>query len=190
MKLPITLLFMFIFIMFSYGQEEKYPRRKLSIEPTIGLRLSSAFGLVDIQVAGLVQYQINNRFSFASHTAFSFDINSFKAFRNIDVKYSVTTFQKFGIGTSIYSKHCSHTLFIMGGGKYFSYSAKIVNPALEDNVKTKFNTFSFDKGLMYNLKIGRRDTYFSSRIYAPLFDGKWVFIENASLELGAGFKIK
>jgi hypothetical protein len=31
---------------------------------------------------------------------------------------------------------------------------------------------------------------FSSRIYAPVFDGKWKMIENAAIELGAGFRLK
>ncbi len=190
MKLQITLFLIFVFCISLFGQEENYPKRKFTIEPAIGLRLSSAFGLIDVQAAGLIQYRLNNRFCLASHTAFSFDVNNFKAFKNIDTKYSITTFQKFGIGTTIYAKHSSHTLFVLAGGKYFTYAATIENPKLEDNVNTKFSTFAFDKGLMYNLKIGRGDAYFSSRIYAPIFDGKWVFIENASLEMGAGFQIK
>lgn len=172
------------------SQDTNYPFRKLSIEPAIGLRLSSAFGLVDIQLSGFIQYHLNKRFSFASHTAISFDINSFDAFKNINPKYSVTTFQKFGIGTSAYSKHCEHAIFLMIGAKYFAYSANINNPKLEDIKQTKFTTLSLDRGLLYNLKIGRNSTYFASRIYFPIFDGKWNAIENTSFEFGAGFKMK
>lgn len=186
-----ALIFAFFSVSFSgIAQTESYPFCKLSIEPAIGLRFSSAFGLVDFQFSGLVQYQIYERFSLASHTAISFDINSFKAFKNINVTRSITAFQKFGAGTSLYTKHSSHTFFLMAGAKFFTYSASIDNPKLEDNVKSQFNTIAFDKGLLYNLKIGRGNSYFSGRIYAPVFDGKWVALENASLELGAGFKIK
>ncbi len=78
----------------------------------------------------------------------------------------------------------------MGGGKYFAYSGRVNNPKIEDSGQTKFNTFAFDKGLMYNLKVGRGTHYFSGRIYAPVFDGKWIAIENTAVELGAGFNLK
>lgn len=173
-----------------FSQKKDYPIRKLSIEPALGSRLSSVFGLVDVQVSGLAQYQLNRRFHLASHTAVSFDLNCFEAFKNINVKYSITTFQKFGVGTSLYTKRSSHTLFLMAGGKHFTYSASMDNPKLEDNVNTKFATMAFDKGLLYNLKIGVGKIYFSGRIYAPVFDGKWMIIENTSLEFGVGFQIK
>ncbi len=192
--MKLTKIFIF-FLIFSVSrtlmaQKETYPLRKLSIEPAIGMRLSAAFGLVDIQISGLVQYNVTRHISLASHTAFSYDLNTFKAFKNIDKKYSITAFQKFGIGTTVYTKKTAHTLFLMGGGKYFMYAGSIKNPKLEDNVQSKFNTFSFDKGLMYNLKVGRKTHYFSGRIYAPVFDGKWVAIENATVEMGAGFRLK
>jgi hypothetical protein len=190
MKTAASIFALFLLSFAGFSQDNKYPLRKLSIEPAIGLRLSAAFGLIDVQFSGLVQYQLNKRFSLASHTAISFDVNSFKAFKNINPKYSITTFQKFGIGTSVYTKHSSHTLFLMAGGKYFAYSASIDNPKLEDNVKSRFSTIAFDKGLLYNLKIGRGNPYFSGRIYAPVFDGKWIMLENTSLEFGAGFRLK
>ncbi|NJN34477.1 MAG: hypothetical protein HC817_09715 [Saprospiraceae bacterium] len=87
-------------------------------------------------------------------------------------------------------KKTAHTLFLMGGGKYFMYLGRVNNPQIQDALQTKFNTFSFDKGLMYNLKIGRGNHYFSGRIYTPVFDGKWIAIENATVELGAGFQLK
>lgn len=190
MKTALKILFLLALPLKMTAQTDPYPTRKWTLEPAIGMRLSAAFGLVDIQVSCLAQYTINRRLSLASHTAFSFDLNTFKAFKDIDPKYSFTTFQKFGIGTALYTKRASHSFFLMAGGKYFAYSGSIKNPKLEDKVQTKFNTFSFDKGLMYNLKIGRRSPYFSGRIYAPVFDGKWIAIENTAVELGAGFRLK
>lgn len=172
------------------AQSEKFSFKKLSIEPAIGLRLSSAFGLVDVQVSGLVQYHLNKRFSLASHTAFSFDLNSFKAFKNINPKYSFTAFQKVGIGTSVFTKNSEHAMFLMTGAKYFAYSANIKNTALEDQKQTKFQTLAMDNGLLYNLKIGKNSPYFSGRVYVPVFDGKWNAVENAALEFGAGFKLR
>jgi hypothetical protein len=190
MKIFILIIFFLFLNNQLNAQAPLYPFRKWSIEPAVGMRLSAAFGLVDIQVSGLVQYNVHSRLSLASHTAVSFDLNTFKAFKNIDPKYSFTVFQKFGVGTSLYTKNTAHSFFLMAGGKYFAYSGSINNTKLEDKIQTKFNTFSFDKGLMYNLKVGRSDRYFSSRIYAPVFDGKWKMIENASVELGAGFRLK
>ena len=190
MKTSLKILFFLVISINALAQTDSYPIRKWTLEPAVGMRISAAFGLVDIQVSCLTQYNISKRLTLASHTAFSFDLNTFKAFKNIDQKYSVTTFQKLGIGTSVYTKKTAHSLFLMGGGKYFTYSGSIKNPKLEDNVQSKFKTFSFDKGLMYNLKIGRANHYFSGRIYAPVFDGKWVAIENAAVELGAGFQLK
>jgi hypothetical protein len=172
------------------AQENKRLFNKLSIEPAIGLRLSSAFGLVDVQLSGLVQYHVNKRFSLASHNAFSFDLHTFKAFKNINPKYSFTAFQKFGIGMSAFAKHSEHTFFMMAGAKFFTYSANINNSKLEDNKQTKFHTIALDRGVLYNLKIGRKSPYFSGRIYLPFFDGKWNAIENSAFEFGAGFKLK
>jgi hypothetical protein len=190
MKITVKILFLLALNIKTMAQTDPYPTRKWTLEPALGMRLSAAFGLVDIQVSCLTQYTINRRFSAASHTAFSFDLNTFKAFKNIDPKHSFTVFQKFGVGTTLYTKRTSHSFFLLAGGKYFTYSGSIKNPKLEDNVQSKFNTFSFDKGLMYNLKIGKGNRYFSGRIYAPVFDGKWVAIENAAVELGAGFQLK
>jgi hypothetical protein len=190
MKKIAKILFLLALSIQAMAQADPYPTRKWTLEPAIGMRVSAAFGLVDIQISCLTQYTINRRLSVASHTAFSFDLNTFKAFKNIDPKYSVTTFQKFGIGTTLYTKQTAHSIFLMGGGKYFTYSGSINNPKLEDKIQSKFSTFAFDKGLMYNLKIGRGNPYFSGRIYAPVFDGKWIAVENAAVELGAGFKLK
>jgi hypothetical protein len=190
MKTAIKIIFLMAFSSPLLAQSDAYPLRKFTIEPAIGMRLSAAFGLVDIQVSCLVHYNINSHFSLASHTAFSYDLNTFKAFKNIDQKHSLTVFQKVGIGTTIYTKGTSHSLFLLAGGKYFTYAGSINNPKLEDNVQTKFNTFSFDKGLMYNIKVGRGSPYFSGRIYAPVFDGKWKMIENTTIELGTGFQLK
>ncbi len=176
--------------LFGWAQNEPHPLRRLCIEPAIGLRLGAAFGPLDVQASVLVQQQLNRRFSLVSHTAVSFDINNYQAFQNINVKRSVTSFQKVGIGASVHNNRSSHALFLIAGGKHFSYSASVDNPSLEDTVKTNFNTFAWDSGLLYNLKIGRRNTYFSGRIYAPIFDGKWNLLENASTELGFGVKIK
>jgi hypothetical protein len=184
-----------IFIALSLGslgglaQKGQDPLPKLSIAPAVGTRLSTAFGLVDIQLSGLVQYALSRRFSLGSHTAISWDLNRFEAFKNVEVNRSVTVFQKLGMGTSFQTRNSSHAIFLMAGGKYFSYAASLKNSKLEDNVQTNFTTFAWDTGLLYNLKIGRGDTFFSGRVYAPVFEGKWVLLENTSIELGFGLKL-
>ncbi len=190
MRNTFIIAFLCAFGSAAMAQTDAFPSAKWRIEPAIGMRLSAAFGLVDIQVSGLVQYHLSRHISLASHTAFSFDLNTLKVFKNVDPKYSVTTFQKFGIGTSVYTKKTAHTLFLLGGGKYFAYSGSVKNPALEGSDPTKFNTFAFDKGLMYNLKVGRGRCCFSGRIYTPVFDGRWIAIEHTTVELGAGFRLK
>jgi hypothetical protein len=190
MKKILNTIFLLSFNLTIMAQNDPYPFRKWSIEPAIGSRISSAFGLADIQVSVLVQYNLHKRLNLASHSAVSFDINSFKAFKNIRVNRSITKYQKFGIGTSVYTQKSSNSIFLMMGFKDFYYSASINNPNLQDIKTTKFNTISFDKGLMYNLKIGRSSPYFSSRIYAPIFEGKWIAIENTAVELGVGVKLK
>ncbi len=190
MKKTLTLLWFVLLTLCSLAQKEKIPFRRISIEPALGSRLSSAFGLVDLQLSGLIQYHVSRRFSLASHTAISYDINTFKAFKNINPKYSITTFQKFGLGTSVFTKKSEHALFLLAGAKYFAYSAYIKNAALDDQKQTKFHTWAMDKGLLYNLKIGRKSHYFSGRVYVPVFDGKWIAIENTVIEFGVGFKMK
>ncbi|NJN34478.1 MAG: hypothetical protein HC817_09720 [Saprospiraceae bacterium] len=72
MKTALKVLFLLVINNAVLAQADTYPFRKFSIEPAIGMRVSAAFGLVDIQISGLVQYNITKHLSLASHTTFSF----------------------------------------------------------------------------------------------------------------------
>ncbi|TAF74835.1 MAG: hypothetical protein EAZ53_07190 [Bacteroidetes bacterium] len=186
----IVLCFFSTFIYAQDSTKIKYVYSKLSVEPALGTRVSSMIGAVDLQLSGLVQYNLHPRFHILSHTAISYDIIKYPIFNSVSINHSMTIFQKIGFGTSFYTKKMANSLNFVLGIKYFTYSAETNNESLEDKIPVQINVFSPDYGLMYNLKVGRKKYFFSGRIYAPVFNGKWFFLENANIELGFGIRLK
>lgn len=169
--------------------------RELTIEPGIGIHTN--FG-TDFLLTNLVQWNPNQRFSLAAHTSFNFnnilqrDINYVKT----DYNYSIN--QKFGAGTTFYSKKSSHTLLLMVGFKYTAFKETLYHPDL-DKVSVTITGFSPDYGLMYSYKRGFKKCFFTFRTYIPLYpwpvkgsdidyiDGNR---DNIALEFGVGLRIK
>jgi len=168
---------------------EKHLPYRLTTEPAIGTRLSTAMGAMDIQLTNLLQYNISRRVGLISHTAVS---HTFPNSRITDVKqnYSYSIMQKFGIGTSLYSKHNIHTFSFLAGVRYNAYSGTLNNDQLPEHITTKAQSTTSDYGLMYNWKKIRNKYFLSFRLYVPLKDGLAGITENATIELGVGIKLK
>lgn len=176
-------------MIFSQSKPQKYTFRKLTTEPAIGTRIQSALGAPDIQLTNLLQYNLTRKVSFVSHTAFSQDLER-SNFPNVENNYSFSVMQKFGIGTTFYSRRSSSSFFLLSGIKYYAYSGTLTNPNLEESITTKTHGMTTDNGIMYNYKRGLKKIFFSARIYVPLYDGLDGITENATLEVGVGIRLK
>jgi hypothetical protein len=169
--------------------------RQLTIEPGIGIHTN--FG-VDFLVTNLIQWNPRKHLSFASHSSFNINNSTQRYFNGIKTDHNFSINQKFGAGTTLYTKRSSHTFLGMVGAKYTTYRETLDDERF-DKVDTTLKSFSPDYGLMYSLKVGRKKCFFTYRMYVPLYpwptkgadvlylDGN---MNNIALEFGIGIKIR
>ncbi|MBK5279202.1 MAG: hypothetical protein JJE09_10105 [Bacteroidia bacterium] len=174
---------------------ENSPARKLTIEPGVGIHTN--FG-TDFLISNMVQWNPNKRLGFASYSSFNLNNVTQRDFNHIKTDYNYSLNQKFGAGTTVYSKKYSHTFFAMVGIKYTAFQETLENPNF-NKVSTSISAFSPDYGMMYSLKRGWKKYFFTARFYLPLSPWltKGAHIENiqgtlrdTALEFGMGIKIK
>ncbi len=168
---------------------------KLTIEPGVGL---NPMPISDVLISNIVQYNIRPKLNVLSYSSYTFNSAFLRNFNSIHTDYSYAITQKLGVGTSVYSKHTSHTLALLVGVKYIAYKETLDNPEFE-NVSASIKSFNPDFGLMYTLKIGQKKYFFSYRMYLPLnpypfkttdvsaIDGN---LANISLEIGLGIRLQ
>lgn len=197
--IAITVLIFSNFTVIAQKKETKkslkqFPVSKLTIEPGIGIKPAPQ---ADLLLSNVVQWNIKKRLSITSHSAISFNSPFERNFNYIQTNYNYSLMQRFGIGTSLYTRKSSHTFSLMGGIKYDAYKETLNNPEFE-KVTVALNSSSPDFGLMYNLKIGQKKFFFSYRMYIPLYpypvkgmdfqsiDGN---LANISVELGLGIRL-
>lgn len=171
------------------------PVRQLTIEPGIGIHTN--FG-TDLLLTNLIQWNPKKRLSLASHTSFNINNITQRNFNGIKTDYNFSINQKFGVGTTLYTKKSSHSFLLMVGAKYTTYKETIDDERF-NKVSAAINAFSPDYGLMYSLKKGWKKCFFTYRMYVPLYpfptkgfdafylDGN---MNNIALEFGIGIKIK
>lgn len=173
----------------------KYAHNHLTVEPAVGIHTNMG---TDLLFSAMVQWSPKRKLAFASHS--SYNINNITA-RNVesvhtDYNYSLT--QRFGVGTTLYSKRSSHSFFLMGGISYTAYQETLMNADLQP-VSTAVSSLSPDYGLLYSLKKGGKKCFFTFRAYIPLYPwpvkGSDINYADAnmnciSLEFGVGFRIR
>ena len=169
--------------------------RQLTVEPDIGIHTN--FG-TDLLITNLFQWNPKKHLAFASHSSYNINNLLQRNFNGIKTDYNYSINQKFGVGTTFYSKRSSNTFLLMAGVKYTSFKESLVTPD-NDKVSAGVNAFSPDYGLMYSLKKGIKKYFFSFRMYIPLYPfpvksiDTWVLdgnMNNIALEFGVGIKIK
>ncbi len=180
---------------FSASKEKHATVRQLTIEPGIGIHTN--FG-TDLLVSNLIQWNPQKHLSLASHSSFNINNLFQRDFNGIKTNHNYSINQKFGVGTTFYSKRSSNTFLLMAGVKYTSFQETLINPD-HNKVSTSINSISPDYGVMYSLKKGVKKYFFSFRMYVPLYpwpikdldisssDGN---MNNIALEFGVGIKIK
>ena len=176
-------------------KEKHTTMRQLTIEPGIGIHTN--FG-TDLLISNLVQWNPQKHLSLASHSSFNINNPFQRDFNGIKTNHNYSINQKFGVGTTFYSKRSSNTFLLMAGVKYTSFQETLINPD-HNKVSTSINSISTDYGLMYSMKKGVKKYFFSFRMYVPLYpwpikdynisaaDGN---MNNIALEFGVGIKIK
>jgi hypothetical protein len=176
-------------------KEKNTSVRQLTVEPGIGVH--SNFG-TDLLISNLVQWNPKKHLSVAAHSSFNINNIFQRDFNGIKTNYNYSINQKFGVGTTFYSKRSSNTFLLMAGVKYTSFEETLSDPD-NNKVSAAVNSISPDYGMMYSLKKGVRKYFFSFRMYLPLYpwpskdfdisfaDGN---MNNIALEIGIGIKIK
>jgi len=201
MKIIIYISFSFLLLSLPASAQKEtyetanknYPVRILTIEPAIGLEPMS-----DLIISNLVQWNIKKRLSTVSYTSYAFNNAMQRDFNHIKTNYNYTFTQKFGVGTSLYSRHTSHTFSILAGIRYDAYKETLENPEFE-KASASISSVSPDFGLLYNLKVGKKKHFFSYRMYIPLypypFKSSYLWsvndnMANLSFEFGYGIRLK
>ncbi|MBK9985192.1 MAG: hypothetical protein IPP15_23025 [Saprospiraceae bacterium] len=171
-----------------------YPVRTLTLEPAIGLNI---WTMGDLRVSNVVQWNIKKRLSLISYSAYVYNNSMSRNFNYIRTDYDYTLNQKFGVGTSLYGRHSSHTFSLLAGIKYDAIKETLVNPEFEQ-VTASVHSVSPDFGLMYNLKKGIGKYFFTYRMVIPLYpypfksfditsvDGN---LANIAMEFGVGVRL-
>lgn len=172
-----------------------FPLRSVTIEPAIGMNPMPS---TDLVFSNLIQWNINKRLGIISHTSYALNNALQRNFNYIQTNYNYTLSQKFGVGTSFYTKHSSHTFSFMAGIKYDAYKETLENPDFE-TVSASVSSVSPDVGLMYNLKVGKKKYFFSYRMYIPLYPYPFKTSDinaldanaaSLSMEFGIGIRLK
>jgi hypothetical protein len=201
-KIYISIFFLVLSLSASAAQKDSsetakniYPLRIVTLEPAIGMETSQLFDLV---ISNLVQWNIKKRLGLISYTSYSYNDAMDRNFNYIKTDYNYSLSQKFGIGTSLFTKHTSHTFSFLAGIRYDAVKVTLENPELE-KVSASVSSVSPDLGLMYNLKIGKKKYFFSYRMFIPLYpypfktSDYWAIdgnTANLSLEFGLGIRLK
>jgi hypothetical protein len=180
----------------SSGKAKKnYPVRIVTIEPAIGLR---PWPISDFLISNVVQWNIKKRLCIVSHTSYSFNSAFTREYNYIKTNYNYCLSQKFGVGTSLYTKNSSNTFSFIAGIKIDSFKETLANPEFEQ-VSASVSSVSPDVGLLYNLKIGKKKYFFSYRMYLPLYPYPFKGLDinyidgneaNLTLEFGFGIRLK
>lgn len=169
--------------------------RYMTIEPAIGIHTN--FG-TDLLITNLVQWNPTRRLSLAAHSSYNINNIAQRDFNFIKTEYNYSLNQKFGVGRTFYAKRSSHSFFVMGGVKYTAFKETLYNPDF-DKVSSSVSAISPDYGIMYSLKKGVKNWFFSFRMYIPLYPwptkgSNIQYIDanrdNIALEAGIGVKIK
>jgi hypothetical protein len=201
MKLKIHLSLVLLLGAFTYANAQKdiapahSLMRRLTIEPGVGIHTN--FG-TDVLISNLVQWNPNKRLAIASYSSFNINNVTQRNFNHIKTDYNYSFNQKFGVGTTVYSKKSSHTFLLMMGMKYTAYQETLDHPNF-DKVSIATSSFSPDNGVMYSFKRGWKKYFFTTRFYLPLSPWltKGAKIENiqgtlrdTAIEFGVGIKLK
>jgi hypothetical protein len=193
MKRILMIILFLACLHFGYAQTRnapiKYSYGKLTAEIGFGTHLMSIMGASNVQASTLLQYNINKRINLASYSSFSYGFPN-NRIRDVQQNYNYSIGNKFGFGTSLFTKKGSNSFYLLAGLKYNSYSGTLTNEQLSETITTKTSSITVDYGIMYNLRLGRNKYFMSSRLYIPLKNGLAGMSENANLELGVGIRIK
>jgi hypothetical protein len=179
---------------FHANLQNDFPEHSFKIAPAIGL---NPWPTADLVISNLVQWDIKRHLSLVSYTAYTYNSVFLRDFNHIKTNYNYSFSQKLGVGTSLFSKHASHTFSLLAGIKYNSFKETLENPDYE-NVPVSVSSLGPDYGCMYHLQVGKKKLFFSYRMYLPLYpypmrrlditaiDGN---MANVSLEFGLGVRL-
>lgn len=179
----------------SQNTKKQFVVSRFTIEPGIGIH---PYPISDFLVTNLMQWNLHKHLAVISHTSYDRNNAFLRNFNYIKTNYNFSVAQRFGLGTTLYTKRSVHTFSLMTGIKFDTYKETLENPDFE-KVSVSMHSLSPDFGLMYNLKLGQKKYFFSYRMYLPLYpypfksfdinavDGN---VATISMEFGLGIRLK
>lgn len=168
---------------------------KLTTEIGVGINASELTGVI---FSNLVQWNINRHLSIISYTSYAYNNAFVRKFNYVETNYDYTLSQKFGIGTSFYSKKSAHTISFLAGIKYEAFKETLNNPNFE-KVSASASSLSPDFGIMYNFKRGQKKYFFNFKMYLPLYPYPFktsdinaitANMNNFTIEVGLGVRLR
>ena len=198
----VSIYLLLLLVTSSFGQTinsnpdtKSFPYRQFTIEPAIGI---TPYPISDIVFSNLIQWNVKKRLSFVSYTSYTHNSAFLREFNYIKTDYNYSISQKFGVGTSLYSKKTMHSFSLIAGVKHEAFKETLDNPEFE-KVSMSTSSTKPDFGLLYNMKKGMKKYFYSYRMYIPLYpypfkttdinsiDGN---LANISIEFGVGILLK
>ena len=137
--------------------DKKTIERQLTIEPGVGIHTN--FG-TDFLISNLIQWNPQKHLSLASHSSLNINNIFQRDFEGVKTSKNYSLNQKFGVGTTLYGKRSTHTFLLMGGVKFSEFRESVITPD-RNEVAVNITSFSPDFGLMYGLKKGVKNKFFS-----------------------------
>ena len=165
------------------------PYERLTTELGVGTRLMSIMGSPNVQLSNLLQYRVSKRFVLASQTGYYHNVPNSRIV-DVEQNHSFSMFQRLGLGLPLSKKINSSALLFLAGFRYDRYSGTLLNDEISETVTTESESTNLDYGIMYNMRMGRKKYFISSRIYVPLKDGLYGIVEGATMDLGVGLRIR
>ncbi|MEO6831871.1 MAG: hypothetical protein ABI378_06010 [Chitinophagaceae bacterium] len=169
---------------------EKYPSRKLTTDLGIGIPIfQTLIPERDWLLGSQTQFNLNRKLSIISHTGLLLYASTFHDAKDyLKTNHSYSLLQKFGIGTTFYTKGTANGFFLMGGFKYSSVKSTMNNPDFPQQTMS-YSSLISDYGVLYNLKVGKKKYFFSGRVYIPLNNLPLEPFESSTIELGVGTRL-
>jgi hypothetical protein len=177
------------------NMKNNFQNDKLTIEPAIGTKPTVMTALM---ASNVLQWNIKKRISIVSHTSYTWNQAFLPEFNYIKTNYNYSLSQKFGVGTSFFTKHFCHTFSLMAGINYDAFKETMDNPEFK-KVTVSQSSMSPDFGLMYNMKVGNKKYFFSYRMFIPIYPFPFKSsdinsvegnLANLTLEFGLGIRLK
>lgn len=135
------------------------------------------------------QYNVTRKINIVSYTGLLLYAATFRDNKDyIKTNHNYSIIQRFGMGTTFFTRGITNSFFLMAGFRYSSAKSTMNHPDFPEQVVT-YSSLVPEYGVLYNLKVGNKKYFFSTRLYVPLHNLPLELIENGTIEFGVGMRV-